>query len=237
MPNDWNINVVGQPGPFGATGVQGPAGGQGPTGAPGPTGADGSQGIAGPQGAQGPQGIQGPQGPAGAYSAVPAPEAPVDGNLWGRVGASWSQALNSNGDSMTGMLTFTCPARGLGDPTDRTAPLMIYNAYGGAAWMTFHRPGSFAAYLGLEIDNTWRIGGWSYGATSYYIWTSAMLWPVNQARLAYAGDQFRYDQGEPYGGAVITSLVWGADVNYGAWVRWRYVQFATSNGWYTAGYA
>lgn len=138
---------------------------------------------------------------------------------------------------MLGMLTFTCPARGLGDPTDRTAPLCVYNAYGGAAYMTFYRPGSFGCYMGLETDNTWRIGGWSYGATSYYIWTNAMLWPVNGVRMAYAGDQMRADQGEPYGGAVVTALAWPLDASYAAWVRWRYVQFSTSNGWYTAGYA
>jgi hypothetical protein len=38
---------------------------------------------------------------------------------------------------------------------------------GGAAMMTFHRPAAFAAYFGLDSDNVWKVGGWSYGAASY----------------------------------------------------------------------
>lgn len=40
----------------------------------------------------------------------------------------------------------------------------------GAAIMSFHRPGVFATYVGLAIDNSFRIGGWSLGANSYRIW-------------------------------------------------------------------
>jgi len=38
---------------------------------------------------------------------------------------------------------------------------------GNAAMMTFHRPGAFAGYFGLDSDNVWKVGGWSYGAASY----------------------------------------------------------------------
>jgi hypothetical protein len=38
---------------------------------------------------------------------------------------------------------------------------------GNAAMMTFHRPGAFAAYFGLDSDNVWKVGGWSYGGVSY----------------------------------------------------------------------
>ena len=38
---------------------------------------------------------------------------------------------------------------------------------GGAAFMTFHRPGAFATYLGLDTDNAIKVGGWSNGAASY----------------------------------------------------------------------
>ena len=40
---------------------------------------------------------------------------------------------------------------------------------GSAAFMTFHRPGAFAAYFGLDTDNTFKVGGWSMGANSYKI--------------------------------------------------------------------
>ena len=40
---------------------------------------------------------------------------------------------------------------------------------GGAAFMTFHRPGAFATYLGLDTDNVIKVGGWSNGAASYRV--------------------------------------------------------------------
>lgn len=33
----------------------------------------------------------------------------------------------------------------------------------GAAMLTFHRPGAFAANFGIDTDNNWKVGGWSYG--------------------------------------------------------------------------
>jgi hypothetical protein len=33
-----------------------------------------------------------------------------------------------------------------------------------AAFMSFHRPGAFAGYFGLDTDNQFAVGGWSYGA-------------------------------------------------------------------------
>lgn len=38
-----------------------------------------------------------------------------------------------------------------------------------AAYISFHRPGVFAANFGLDSDNVWRVGGWSYGAVAYTI--------------------------------------------------------------------
>ena len=38
-----------------------------------------------------------------------------------------------------------------------------------AAFMTFHRPGAYAAYFGLDSDNIFKIGGWSMGAAAYPI--------------------------------------------------------------------
>jgi hypothetical protein len=39
----------------------------------------------------------------------------------------------------------------------------------GAAFMTFHRPGAFAAYFGLDTDAQFAVGGWSYGAALGYM--------------------------------------------------------------------
>jgi hypothetical protein len=35
---------------------------------------------------------------------------------------------------------------------------------GGASMITFHRPGAFGGYFGLDTDNQFAVGGWSYGA-------------------------------------------------------------------------
>ena len=40
---------------------------------------------------------------------------------------------------------------------------------GGGAFAAFHRPASFAAYFGLDSDNVWKVGGWSYGAVAYRV--------------------------------------------------------------------
>ena len=47
-----------------------------------------------------------------------------------------------------------------------SAPLL---SAGSAAYMVFHRPASFAGKFGLDTDNQWKVGGWSYGNTSYRI--------------------------------------------------------------------
>jgi hypothetical protein len=38
---------------------------------------------------------------------------------------------------------------------------------GGAAVMSFHRPGAYAINMGLDTDNVFKIGGWSDGASTY----------------------------------------------------------------------
>jgi hypothetical protein len=36
-----------------------------------------------------------------------------------------------------------------------------------AAFLCFHKPGAFAAYLGIDSDNQFKVGGWSMGANAY----------------------------------------------------------------------
>ncbi len=40
----------------------------------------------------------------------------------------------------------------------------------GAAFMSFHRPGAYAAYFGIDTDNQFKVGGWSMGTNSYKVW-------------------------------------------------------------------
>jgi hypothetical protein len=40
---------------------------------------------------------------------------------------------------------------------------------GNAAYMTFHMPGAFGGLFGLDVDNVWKVGGWSMGQVAYPI--------------------------------------------------------------------
>lgn len=53
---------------------------------------------------------------------------------------------------------------------------------GGAAFLGFHRPGQFATFFGLDVDNQLKIGGWSLGPNAYRVWTELNL------RFASLGD-------------------------------------------------
>jgi hypothetical protein len=79
---------VGPQGPQGPVGPQGPKGDAGPQGAQGPQGVPGANGAVGPQGPQGIQGVPGPVGPQGP-PGVNIPDAPNDGQLYGRQSTSW----------------------------------------------------------------------------------------------------------------------------------------------------
>jgi hypothetical protein len=55
----------------------------------------------------------------------------------------------------------------------------LFGVGGGAAMMSFHRPGSFACNFGLDVDNVLRIGGWSMGTgISHRILHEGILAPL-----------------------------------------------------------
>jgi hypothetical protein len=53
--------------------------------------------------------------------------------------------------------------------------------------MYFHRPGQFAALLGIDTDNTWKVGGWSFGANSYKLLHEGNLGNLNTANQLTTG--------------------------------------------------
>lgn len=94
-------------------------------------------------------------------------------------GATGTWSINVTGNSgtvtnglyTTGGQTITTRNTHQGSQTDtlRTANgslggLELYSNGSGAAFMAFHRPGVFASYFGLDTDNYFAVGGWSYGA-------------------------------------------------------------------------
>jgi hypothetical protein len=56
---------------------------------------------------------------------------------------------------------------GIGTGAANEGQLELQNAGSGASKIAFHRTGLFAAYLGLDTDNIWKVGGWSMGAAAY----------------------------------------------------------------------
>jgi hypothetical protein len=56
---------------------------------------------------------------------------------------------------------------GIGSGGGSEGQLELQNAGSGASKIAFHRVGAYAAYLGLDTDNVWAVGGWSMGAIRY----------------------------------------------------------------------
>jgi hypothetical protein len=127
-----------------------------------------------------------PTGVAGSAPAnlpVPTanPTAPVTGDFWPDVATGkWKYKLVSTTLTFPALeQTSTWSAQqtfgsvtgnsGIGTATSGLGEIMVIGNGTGAAMMVFHRPGAYAAYLGLDTDNKWKVGGWSAGANAYEI--------------------------------------------------------------------
>jgi hypothetical protein len=119
-------------------------------------------------------------------------------NAWGAAHAGSKVA--KAGDQMTGYLisapSTTSLAAGSGEPT---FGVRSDGVAASAAYMTFHRPGAFAANLGLDADNTLKWGGWSYGTVS---------WKIMHEGFAATAAQYR-DNSVP-GNYLTTGGAWAA---------------------------
>ena len=73
-----------------------------------------------------------------------------------------NSVLYSSGGGSIGNSGMATAAGGLGNVQ------MDGNGTGGA-WAMYHRPGVFATYMGLDVDNVMKVGGWSNGAAAYRI--------------------------------------------------------------------
>jgi hypothetical protein len=102
--------------------------------------------------------------------------------------------LNKAGDSMTGLITTRATTGAMNVNTQGVEGIQVVGASGAgnAAYMTFHRPGSYAIRFGLDTDNVLKVGGWSLGNVAYTIWHSGNFTPSNYAPLS----------GAAFGGAI-----------------------------------
>lgn len=165
------VGPVGQPGPVGPQGaastVPGPAGPQGPTGA---TGADST--VPGPPGPTGPAGPQGPRGQQGPQGLIP--EAPIDGQIYGREGdnASWQLVLPITGGTLTGALTLAANATSNLQPVTLQQLTATVGNYLPLTGGTLSGPGNLAINGGLTVAG---------GATV----TGNIITPGNSVQGAY----------------------------------------------------
>jgi len=74
---------------------------------------------------------------------------------------------------------------GIGTGGVSEGQLELQNAGTGASKIAFHRTGSFAAYLGLDTDNQFALGGWSMGAVRYLIITDNQTQTLTNKTLDY----------------------------------------------------
>ena len=99
---------------------------------------------------------------------------------WGTMRTVWDSGTfdpatkqNSAYNSSANRFSFNTgvPASGVvGDATGGQGAIEILGPNSSsAAYIAFHRPSAFAGYFGLDTDNFWKVGGWSYGASSYKI--------------------------------------------------------------------
>lgn len=162
--------------------------------------------------------------------------------------SDWAHAVadpkvNRSGDTMTGQLT-TAIGGNIGSGGAMNS-IIVQGNQGDWACMSFLSNGTFGANFGIHPNGDFYCGGWSYGAgNAYKFWTTRNLNPIQDGRLAMAGDfNFGAGMNEPWGGTVVTGLnaqtvvISGSNVTVAIGARKRYMQLLTPGGWYTVGYA
>jgi hypothetical protein len=106
--------------------------------------------------------------------------AALTGNVTGNVSGSSGSCTGNAATVTNGLYTTggqTIAARNVQQGSQTAAMATATGSLGGlemqsanssgAAFMTFHRPGAFAGYFGLDTDNVLKVGGWSFGAVAY----------------------------------------------------------------------
>lgn len=77
----------------------------------------------------------------------------------------------AGGQTISGLKVFASPGATIASAASGDSALQVAGA--GAAYIAFHRSGSYAVHFGLDSDNQLKVGGWSAGAVSYKLWTES----------------------------------------------------------------
>lgn len=129
-------------------------------------------------------------------------------------GATWDGRVIWRDQAGSAMATATA---GLGSfETQAPTP-----STGFGAFISFHRPSAFAAYLGIDSDNLWKVGGWSMGANAYRILHEGLASGTFTGAFTWSGAQTFSStatfNGPVLGGAVTTFT---ADGSVGTGTAW-----------------
>lgn len=110
---------------------------------------------------------------------------------------AWHSALNlgtyvdRNGDEMVGQLTTKGSVGGINTTDGNNSTIQVMGSGGSsAAYMSFHRPGVFAAHIGLSELNRWSVGGWSMGNVTYDLYHQGVFPSLSHQ---HSVPQFRSD--------------------------------------------
>jgi hypothetical protein len=94
--------------------------------------------------------------------------------------------LNLTGGTMTGVLTSVASAGYIQNSVGAAGFEQRGAGGGSGAYMSFHRPGEFAAHFGVDTDNQWKVGGWSMGVNAYRVVHEGLANPTFNG-TGYAG--------------------------------------------------
>ena len=96
---------------------------------------------------------------------------------------NWTSIIPTASPTVTGVWLFRSnKGSGVYSGNTNTPPLQVYSDDSGAAFMSFHRSGSYAVNMGLDPDNIFRIGGWSASSNRLQLDMAGNLWSASSMR-------------------------------------------------------
>ena len=107
----------------------------------------------------------------------------MTGNVTGNAGTVTNGLYTNAVQNVTGAKSFIAGNSGMASATGGLNTLEVYGT-GGAAMMTFHRPGAYAVYFGIDSDNVLKVGGWSLGNAAHRVVTTNDTGTVSAGMIA-----------------------------------------------------
>lgn len=93
--------------------------------------------------------------------------------------------LPSTGGGISGRLQVVYTDGAAISYTGGSAGQLEVQSTSGAAMIAFHRAGAYAAYLGIDTDNQWAVGGWSMGGNRYVLITDTQSQTLRNKVIAW----------------------------------------------------